>query len=204
MKYFAYGSNLLVAKLRSPERCPTAEIIPPSEGSQYFIRKHKFKFHKRSIDGSAKGDAEATNDDNDIVYGVLFKIDDVDEIKKLRDQEGSTGLNPGYEEKDVNVIDEKTSEIIPATTFCAKTDFIESDDKPYDWYKRQTVQGAIDNGLPDDYIKKLEDLESKYDKKESRRKDEEVYFKYCGKCEQRQYFESHTPGDCTTTSTPRN
>ena len=177
--YFAYGSNMLVAKLRSHRRCPTAEIISPSEGSQHFIRKHKFKFHKHSKDQSAKGDAEATNDDNDIVYGVLFKIDDADEMADLSFQEGA-GLGGGYEEKDVDVIDEKTSEIIRAKTFCAKTDYIDPDVKPYDWYKRQTVQGAIDNGLPDDYIKKLESFESEEDDYadgwEKRRKEEELYF----------------------------
>ena len=119
----------------------------------------------------------------------------------------------------VDVIDEETGDETTAITFCAEQAHVpggywyektlaksrqDSNLLPYHWYKRQTVQGAIDNGLPDDYIKKLEDFESKYDKKESRRKDEEVYFKSCGRCGCRQYFESHTPGDCTTTSTPRN
>ena len=92
---------MLVAKLRSHRRCPTAEIISPSEGSQHFIRKHKFKFHKHSKDLSAKGDAEATNDDNDIVYGVLFSINDEHELEKLETEEG---VKAGYYKKYVDVI----------------------------------------------------------------------------------------------------
>ena len=79
---------MLVAKLRSHRRCPTAEKIEPSKGSQHLIRNHTFKFHKRSKDLSAKGDAEATNDDNDIVYGVLFSINDEHELEKLEREEG--------------------------------------------------------------------------------------------------------------------
>ena len=189
---------MLVKKLKN--RCSSAEKINPSEGSQHMIRNHRFRFHKKSGDGSAKGDAEETKNSDDVVYGVLFSIID-EEIGALNKFEG---LDRGYNKKTVDVIVEKypTHDPISAITYYATT--INPNLLPYDWYKRQTVQGAIDNGLPDDYIKKLEDFESKYDKKESRRKDEEKYFKSCGRCGCRQYFESHTPGDCTTTSTPRN
>ena len=41
--YFAYGSNMLVKRLQHPERrCPSAEKIKPSEGSQHMIRNHRF------------------------------------------------------------------------------------------------------------------------------------------------------------------
>ena len=192
IKYFAYGSNMLVAKLRSQKRCPTAEKIEPSKGSQHLIRNHTFKFHKRSKDLSAKGDAEATNDDNDIVYGVLFSINDEHELKKLEREEG---VKAGYYKKNVDVIDEETGDETTAITFCAEQAHIpggywyektlaksrqDSNLLPYHWYKRQTVQGAIDNRLPDHYIKKLESFEFEEDDYadgwEKRRKEEESYF----------------------------
>ena len=47
--------------------------------------------------------------------------------------------------------------------------------KPYDWYKRQTVEGARENGLPEDYIKKIEAFESIQDMDEERVAKNEKY-----------------------------
>ena len=75
------------------------------------------------------------------------------------------GLHYGYEEKTVYVFDEKSSgvlssypDIISAITYYA-TD-IDSELKPYHWYKRQTVKGARDNELPEDYTKRIESMKS--------------------------------------------
>ena len=165
IKYFAYGSNMLVKKLKS--RCSSAEKINPSEGSQHMIRKHRFSFHKKGADDSAKGDAEITDDTNDMVYGVLFSIND-EQMGVLNKFEG---LHYGYEKKVVNVIDEKSSNEIPAFIYYA-TD-IDPTLKPYDWYKHQTVKGARDNGLPEEYVKEIESFESKTDEDEARKKREE-------------------------------
>ena len=151
---------MLVKKLKN--RCSSAEKINPSEGSQHMIRNHRFRFHKKSGDGSAKGDAQKTSDIKDMVYGVLFSIND-EQVGVLDKFEG---LNYGYERKAVNVIDEKSSNQIPALMYYA-TD-IDPTLKPYDWYKEQTVKGAKDNGLPEEYVKSLESFESKEDKNEVR------------------------------------
>ena len=165
IKYFAYGSNMLEKKLK--DRCSSAEKINPSEGSQHMIRKYRFRFHKKSSDGSAKCDARKTGDTSDIVYGVLFSIND-EQIGALNKFEG---LHYGYEKKVVNVIDEKSSNEISALIYYA-TD-IDPTLKPYDWYKRQTVKGARDNGLPEEYVKEIESFESKTDEDEVRKKREE-------------------------------
>ena len=159
---------MLVKKLKN--RCSSAEKINPSEGSQHMIRNHRFRFHKKSgKDNSAKGDAEKTSGSKDIVYGVLFSIND-EQVGALNNFEG---LHHGYEKKSVNVIDEKSSKQIPALMYYA-TD-IDSNLKPYDWYKEQTAKGAKDNGLPEEYVKEIESFESKEDDIEVRRRREEKF-----------------------------
>ena len=173
MYYFGYGSNMLIAKLKG--RCSSAKKIEASKDSQFMIRKHQFWFRKKSADGSSKGDIEKTDDANDIVYGVLFRIDD-DQKPTLDYFEGK---GEGYDEKSVLVIDEKledeeTSNDVFAQTYYATN--IDSNLEPYDWYKRQTVQGAQDNKLPERYIKRIESFEAKIDDNDKRKRKEEKYF----------------------------
>ena len=157
---------MLIKKIKA--RCPSAEKIEPVKHSQYMIRNHIFKFHKKSSkDFSAKGDAERTNNIDDVVYGVLFSIKDEEKWKLDKEE----GFGRGYLEKTIDVIDEKTSDVTPAIIYFA-TDIVPNL-KPYDWYKRQTVKGARDNGLPEEYIKEIESFESKEDTKEVRRRREE-------------------------------
>ena len=165
--YFGYGSNMLIKKLK--DRCPSAEKIEPTTNSQHMIRNHAFRFHKVSDDGSSKGDAMETKNADSIVYGVIFTIEE-EEKSKLDKAEG---LGYGYEEKIVDVIDEKTTEVITAVTYYATR--INHDLEPYDWYKLQTVKGARDNNLPVDYIKKIEDMSSKPDNNEERRNRAELF-----------------------------
>ena len=107
--YFGYGSNMLIKKLK--DRCSSAEKIEPTTNSQHMIRNHAFRFHKVSDDGSSKGDAMETKNADSIVYGVLFSIEE-EEKSKLDKAEG---LGYGYEEKIVDVIDEKTTEVTMLT-----------------------------------------------------------------------------------------
>tara|TARA_Y100001936_G_scaffold252649_1_gene313296 strand:+ start:1969 stop:2601 length:633 start_codon:yes stop_codon:yes gene_type:complete len=167
--YFAYGSNMLVEKLKS--RCDSGKKITPSENSQHMIREHVFGFYKKSKDGSGKGDIKKTGKFDDKVYGVLFSIDKNQKIRL--DQ--AEGLGYGYEEKSIVVIDEKTGEEKDAKTYFAQNHY--SGLTPYDWYKRQTVQGAKDNDLPEKYIEKIEAVPSKSDDDDERRRREERYFK---------------------------
>jgi hypothetical protein len=60
------------------------------------LPKHRLRFHKVSNDGSGKCDAQATEDSNDYVIGVLFESDN--EKPALDRKEG---LGIGYNEKEV-------------------------------------------------------------------------------------------------------
>jgi len=70
--YFAYGSNMLTHRLI--ERTPSAK----AEGIGY-VEGHRLAFDKVSSDGSSKVDIEATDNQTDRVYGVLFRIDRTEE-----------------------------------------------------------------------------------------------------------------------------
>ena len=172
--HFGYGSNMLLKKLQNDgkedghRRCPTAE-----KKSNCKIKKHRLRFWKKSRDGSGKCYIEYTGNDEDVVYGVLFSIDEIDH-GYLSKEEGATSQYSGYKEEKVSVITDD-GEIDAFTYTINGEDKIDKTRKPYSWYKEQVVQGAIENGLPEDYIKKIEAFESKQDKDEKRRTRNEKY-----------------------------
>jgi hypothetical protein len=125
------------------------------------LPKHKLKFHKSSKDGSGKCDAFETGDENDKLWGVLYKIHKIDE-KKLDSYEGYPF---GYDKKKVDIIN-LDGEVIEATTYFATN--INKTLKPYNWYKYHVLFGAIENNFPYDYISQIESIDSKIDPEESR------------------------------------
>ena len=109
MFYLAYGSNLCTGRLR--RRVPSARPL--------FVTKldgHKLKFHKRSVDGTGKADAFETGQQADVVWGVLFDLDEKDKTA-LDDAEG---LGEGYAEKTVVLRDCGEREYA-ASTYVAET-----------------------------------------------------------------------------------
>jgi gamma-glutamylcyclotransferase (GGCT)/AIG2-like uncharacterized protein YtfP len=88
MKYFAYGSNMLLACLR--RRVPGAQLI----SSSWILRGYKLAFHKAGRDGSAKCDVVSTGHPFDEVMGVLFEIEEAD-LTVLDRYEGN-GYRRGY------------------------------------------------------------------------------------------------------------
>jgi cation transport regulator ChaC len=142
VRYFAYGSNMLTARLR--ERVPSATAIGIGR-----IVGHALRWDKRSWwDGSGKCDAEATGRQGDVVWGVVFELDAED--KPLLDK--AEGLGAGYMEMTVHVLTEAGP--VSAVTYCA-TDKDPSL-RPYHWYKALVIAGAREHGLPVSYRKCLE------------------------------------------------
>ena len=139
MRYFSYGSNMLLSRFR--ERTPSAKLLTTG-----ILFEHKLMFHKSSYDGSGKCDAYQTDNDYDYLYGVIY------EIPKSEKQELdiAEGLGVGYEEKNVSIYVESKKTIIEAITYYATE--IESSLNPYRWYKEYVLHGAIENGMPDEYI----------------------------------------------------
>ena len=75
VRYFAYGSNLLLARLR--ERTPSARRIERGR-----LSAHRLCWHKRgAVDGSGKCNAFMTGDTADVVWGALFAFADTERVR---------------------------------------------------------------------------------------------------------------------------
>ena len=142
VRYFAYSSNMVTARLR--ERVPSATAIGIGQ-----LVGHALRWDKRSgRDGSGKCDAEATGRQDDVVWGVVFELDPKD--KPALDK--AEGLGDGYMEKTVQVMTEARP--VAAVTYYA-TDK-DASLRPYHWYKALVIAGAREHGLPANYRSRLE------------------------------------------------
>lgn len=150
--YFAYGSNMCTRRLR--QRVPSARPLCSAR-----LAGHQLCFHKRSTaDGSGKGDAQATNRAEDIVWGIVFKIK-ADEAGRLDEAEG---LGKGYEKKTVSVVD-TTGQPHDCYMYVASDTHKNSDLRPYSWYLRFVLEGARQHNLPSYYITMIEAVEATED-----------------------------------------
>lgn len=157
IKIFSYGSNML--GLRIKNRIDSYSII----GTGY-IDNHSLRFHKKSKDESGKADAYYLSTLEEKVWGVIGEIDE--KSKNILDR--IEGLGMGYNQKEVTV--HMSDEIsIKALIYVADIDFIDPELKPYGWYKKFVIHGSLENSLPEEYIRKIEKVESIFDNNEERR-----------------------------------
>ena len=147
--YFAYGSNMSTPRIQ--RRLASAEPL-----SVAHLPAHVRKFHKRSIDGSAKCDIVPTRDPTDRVFGVVFQI--LASEKPKLDQFESLGN--GYAEKIVAVV-QSDGRYLAATTYYAT--HIDASLKPYHWYKEHVLRGAREHALPTEHIKAIANIPSTMD-----------------------------------------
>lgn len=146
MLYFAYGSNMLSARLRT--RAPSATALGTAT-----LALHELRFHKHARDGSAKCDAVPTGRTADAVHGVLYRIAVEDWIPLDR----AEGRGAGYE-RHVVTLDRGPSVRIEA--YLAQPGYIALGLLPYGWYRDLVVAGAREHGLPADYVERLARQES--------------------------------------------
>ncbi|MBR1285389.1 gamma-glutamylcyclotransferase [Bradyrhizobium sp. AUGA SZCCT0177] len=140
MNYFAYGSNMSTPRLR--ERVPSCEFVTTAK-----LTEHQLRFHKRSSDNSSKCDAFHTGIDTDIIWGAVFNIPIAE--KKALDK--AEGLGKGYNEKTVDLITPAGEHLRAITYYADRTAVVEGL-SPYTWYKDLVLNGAIEHGLPADYL----------------------------------------------------
>jgi cation transport regulator ChaC len=140
-KYFAYGSNMWTPRLR--ERVPSAEPMGIASLAGYRLR-----FHKRSIDGSAKCNAFYTGNNANVVWGAVFDILQAEKANLDR----AEGLSlKGYRDSSVSLT-RPTGEQLAAVTYLAQSAALVGDLPTYSWYKEFVARGAVQHGLPGDYI----------------------------------------------------
>jgi len=140
--YFAYGSNMLTARLR--ERMPSCKSLGIATLPGYELR-----FHKRSVDKSGKCNAHASGNDSSVI-GVLFSFDPAErsELDKAE------GVGSGYNQAIVTIINDKGHRR-KVLTYLAAPNYIDDSLKPYGWYKDFVLAGGKEHGLPPEYVTKF-------------------------------------------------
>lgn len=163
-KYFGYGSNMLTRRLTATDRAPSAKAIGVG-----YVEGRRLTFSKVSQDGSGKCDAEGTGKKTDRVYGVIFEISQTDKAALNR----AEGLGKGYAEEYVEVVTGSSNVEVVIYIATKKESVL----RPYHWYKAITVAGAVEHGLPKDYVEWLRAFESIEDPNADRRaKNEALLF----------------------------
>ncbi|PZD72483.1 hypothetical protein C1752_03689 [Acaryochloris thomasi RCC1774] len=153
MLYFAYGSNMLTARLQ--QRVPSATAVT----SGHIERQH-LVFNKLGKDGSGKANIEPHPHQR--VYGVVYRMDPC-ELGPL-DQAESLGV--GYEHHRVTVQSALgEQEILTYRAIKLATGL-----KPYRWYLDLMLSGAMTHGLPPDYIAALATCPAALDPDSERRR----------------------------------
>ena len=160
-KYFAYGSNMLTRRLTATNRAPSAKPLVIG-----YLEGRRLIFDKVSQDGSGKCDAEATGNNSDRVYGVIFEIASTE--KAALDK--AEGLGNGYNDERVEVVTVEGKLHVDTYIATKKNPIL----RPYHWYKAITVAGAVEHGLPRDYVEWLRAFESVEDPNVKRRAENEA------------------------------
>lgn len=134
--YFAYGSNLSVARMT--ERVPGARLATVAR-----LPDHEVVCDKAGADGSAKANLKPRVGGE--VWGVVYRLD-VDGLDRLDPFEGGYFRFPvGLEARD--------GAALRAVTY--RSDRIADDPRPFDWYLELIVEGAQAHDLPADYVARL-------------------------------------------------
>ncbi len=160
-KYFAYGSNMLTRRLTAKNRAPSAKPLGVA-----YAEGRRLTFDKVSQDGSGKCDAEATESKTDRVYGVIFEVALIDRTAL----DTAEGLGKGYKSERIEVV--MANGKVQVDTYIATKK--EPVLRPYHWYKAITVAGAVEHGLPKDYVEWLRAFESIEDPNGKRRAENEA------------------------------
>jgi len=137
MIYFAYGSNMKFERIS--ERIKDVEYIDIG-----CLFDYKLLCNKKSVDGTGKANIVYSPDD--IVWGVLFGMDDNYANKLDR-------IEQGYDRERFEI--NTDSGKINANAYISTNI---TDSLPSNSYKNHIVQGAIEHNLPDEYIEYLVSL----------------------------------------------
>jgi len=147
MYYFAYGSNMALARLQ--RRLPTAERIGAGRLDGYLLQFNVVS----TQDGSAKCNAVHTGCPEHQVLGALFRIEP--EAKLILDLYEGVGVEYRAAQVEVKLFGGGAADsLIYLGENLAETV------RPYHWYKEHVFRGAIENGLPEAYISRIQAVDS--------------------------------------------
>jgi AIG2-like family len=149
ISYFAYGSNMLLERLK--KRVPSARVLGTAILGGYALR-----FNKLSKDGSGRANIVRCGDPRAVVHGVLYHLDD-DERPRLDKAEG---LGNGYQVRYLRVRRDGVGAEEEVFTYVATPDAIRNNLPPFRWYKNMVIEGATQNRLPESYVRQIEAVEA--------------------------------------------
>ncbi|WLQ14215.1 gamma-glutamylcyclotransferase family protein [Hahella aquimaris] len=144
--YFAYGSNMSLLRLRG--RTPSARFLSTGRLTGYQLR-----FHKVGKDGSAKCDIFHTGNNEDIVYGGLFQINQ----QERHALDLVEGAGKGYDPTNLWITTESGA-VMQALTYVAT--LTDANLFPFDWYLEHVLRGADALQLPSHYLASLRTIQS--------------------------------------------
>ncbi len=133
--YFSYGSSMCADQMA--RRVSSASMVGRAR-----LPGNKLVFNKKSADGSGK--ANLVESPEGAVWGVLYEIyhDDLN----ILDQ-----YEVGYHRVGVCVYAEDD----PLTAYTHLSTNLTDRPLPFRWYKGAILNGALEHGLPDEYIEYL-------------------------------------------------
>ena len=149
MLYFAYGSNMYWAQIKS--RCPSAEYFSVAE-----LKDHHLAFTRKSEPRNC-GSADVVPEQGHNVWGVIFKVED-SEIRNLDKAEDFVmgRIYNGYTRQQTQVyVDGDRDPTVVSIYFAEKQ---KNPPLPSFEYKTLIVEGAKHWGLPQKYIEGLEKI----------------------------------------------
>ncbi|WP_375567505.1 gamma-glutamylcyclotransferase family protein [Oceaniradius stylonematis] len=153
--YFAYGSNMLPARLQA--RCASARVIGAASAPGFDLEFSKLS----KKDGSGKATLVTAADI--ATPGVLFEIDKAN----LGALDRAEGAGFGYDRADDFTAEiTGTGERITATTYIASA--TDRQLKPFDWYLALVIAGAQHHALGDDHVARLRLIEHLIDEEYGR------------------------------------
>jgi gamma-glutamylcyclotransferase len=142
LKYFAYGSNMHVNRLR--ERIGELRVHGPA-----ILPGFRLAWHKKGADGSGKCDIVHAAEPGHAVHGVIYEI----HVNQKPMLDRFEGLGHGYDEREVDL--HLDSGPLRAYAYVAHAAHIDPHVLPYHWYKAFVVEGARQHGLPGHYVEQI-------------------------------------------------
>lgn len=154
VKYYAYGSNMDWFQMK--ERCPSARFVGIA-----VLPGHAVEFTRYSTSRGC-GVADITPCHGHDVWGVVYEIDEDEDLPKLDKNEGYDSKRPkgknSYNREEIDVhLDGNPETGIRTWTYIANKQ--KDTPRPNRAYLQHLVYGATFWRLPDDYIHELERIE---------------------------------------------
>ena len=134
IRYLAYGSNLLPARIEARlEDCRSLGSVR--------LDGWQLCFHKLGADGSGK--CNLIEDPSSVAYGAVYELS---QSSKER-LDSIEGVGNGYRDAEIEL-----DQYGPAWVYLAESSHIADGLIPYDWYHAFVLYGAKYHDFPSDYI----------------------------------------------------